>query len=216
MVAFLLVSCGGTDEAKRGVAEFRTRVAQKSYSEIYRAAAAELIQKKWKPEPAPQWVTAVPSQRHTGLVQDFARRLAAKLDLPFVPALRKCRQTDPQKTMQNSPAQLRNLLRAFEIVEAPFSGPASVKGRQPASAEVRQPASAEVRQSAGKKLLQRLSRQLTGIPNPGVKLPPVPVLLVDDVVDSRWTLTLAAVLLQQHGSGPVYPFALAKASLRGS
>lgn len=44
MVAFLLVSCGGTDEAKRGVDEFRTRVAQKSYSEIYRAAAAELRQ----------------------------------------------------------------------------------------------------------------------------------------------------------------------------
>jgi len=39
---------------------------------------------------------------------------------------------------------------------------------------------------------------------------------VDDVVDSRWTLTLAALLLRQHGSGPVYPFALARASLRGS
>jgi len=40
-------------------------------------------------------------------------------------------------------------------------------------------------------------------------------LLVDDMVDSGWTLTLAAVLLRQHGSGPVYPFALAKASPRG-
>ena len=42
-----------------------------------------------------------------------------------------------------------------------------------------------------------------------------PVLLVDDVVDSGWTLTLLSVLLRQHGSGPVYPFALAKASPRG-
>jgi len=42
------------------------------------------------------------------------------------------------------------------------------------------------------------------------------VLLIDDVVDSRWTLTVAAVLLREHGSGPVYPFALAKAALRGS
>ena len=41
------------------------------------------------------------------------------------------------------------------------------------------------------------------------------MLLVDDVVDSGWTLTLLAVMLQQHGSGPVYPFALAKASPRG-
>ena len=42
------------------------------------------------------------------------------------------------------------------------------------------------------------------------------ILLVDDMVDSGWTLTMAAVLLQRHGSGPVYPFALAKASPRGS
>ena len=35
------------------------------------------------------------------------------------------------------------------------------------------------------------------------------VLLVDDVVDSAWTLTLAAVLLRQAGTAAVYPFALA-------
>ena len=38
-----------------------------------------------------------------------------------------------------------------------------------------------------------------------------PVLLVDDMVDSRWTFTVAAWLLQEHGSGPVYPLALALA-----
>jgi len=36
-----------------------------------------------------------------------------------------------------------------------------------------------------------------------------PVLLVDDMVDSGWTLTVAAYLLRSHGSGPVYPLALA-------
>ena len=36
-----------------------------------------------------------------------------------------------------------------------------------------------------------------------------PVLLVDDMVDSGWTLTVAAYLLKRHGSGPVYPLALA-------
>ncbi len=35
------------------------------------------------------------------------------------------------------------------------------------------------------------------------------VLLVDDMVDSRWTLTIIAALLRQAGSGPVLPFALA-------
>ncbi len=36
-----------------------------------------------------------------------------------------------------------------------------------------------------------------------------PVLLVDDMVDSRWTFTMAAALLRRAGSGPVHPFALA-------
>jgi ATP-dependent DNA helicase RecQ len=36
-----------------------------------------------------------------------------------------------------------------------------------------------------------------------------PVLLVDDVVDSAWTLTLASALLKQAGAGAVFPFALA-------
>ena len=39
-----------------------------------------------------------------------------------------------------------------------------------------------------------------------------PVLLIDDMVDSRWTLTVAAWLLRSHGSGEVWPFALALTS----
>jgi ATP-dependent DNA helicase RecQ len=38
--------------------------------------------------------------------------------------------------------------------------------------------------------------------------------LVDDIFDSRWTLTVAGFLIAQHGGGPVYPFALAKAADR--
>ena len=36
-----------------------------------------------------------------------------------------------------------------------------------------------------------------------------PVLLIDDMVDSRWTMTVAAWLLRSHGSGDVFPLALA-------
>jgi ATP-dependent DNA helicase RecQ len=36
-----------------------------------------------------------------------------------------------------------------------------------------------------------------------------PVLLIDDMVDSRWTFTIAAWLLRKHGSGAVFPLALA-------
>lgn len=39
-------------------------------------------------------------------------------------------------------------------------------------------------------------------------VPNAPVLLVDDQVDSRWTFTIAAKLLLEAGSGPVYPYAL--------
>ncbi|WP_156607687.1 RecQ family ATP-dependent DNA helicase [Auraticoccus cholistanensis] len=38
-----------------------------------------------------------------------------------------------------------------------------------------------------------------------------PVLLVDDLCDSRWTLTAAARLLRQHGAPAVLPFTLAQA-----
>ena len=138
------------------------------FSDTLVLASAQLVREKWKPSPAPEWVTFVPSQRHSELVQDFAKRLAASLGLPAVAALRKHGSNPPQKEMQNSATQLRNLLQAFQVAKSRTA------------------------------------------------LPTGPVLLVDDVVDSRWTLTISAILLRQHGSGPVYPFALAKASLRGS
>ncbi len=49
----------------------------------------------------------------------------------------------------------------------------------------------------------------------GKKVPAGVVLLVDDIYDSGWTLTVAAYLLRQAGVGAVYPFAIAKASSRG-
>ena len=46
----------------------------------------------------------------------------------------------------------------------------------------------------------------------GLDVPPGPVLLVDDLVDSRWTMTVAARELRRAGATAVLPFALA---LRG-
>jgi ATP-dependent DNA helicase RecQ len=40
--------------------------------------------------------------------------------------------------------------------------------------------------------------------------PAGPILLVDDVVDSRWTMTVLGDLLLAAGSGPVYPFTVGK------
>jgi ATP-dependent DNA helicase RecQ len=45
-------------------------------------------------------------------------------------------------------------------------------------------------------------------------VPQGPVLLVDDIVDSRWTMTVAGWLLRTHGACAVHPFVLARASGR--
>lgn len=125
-------------------------------------AMAEMIQQRWQPNPAPAWVCCVPSRNHPELVPDFARRLAARLGLPFIDAVIKVKDNRPQKGQQNRFHQCRNLDGAFAI-------------QQP-------------------------------IPNGSV-------LLIDDIVDSGWTLTVIAALLQQAGSGCVYPAALASSSV---
>jgi ATP-dependent DNA helicase RecQ len=125
-------------------------------------ASVRLIRDHWKPDPAPNWITPVPSRRHHTLVPDFARRLASRLGLPLVECIGKVRDTEPQKTRANSFQQAQNLLDAFAVDQA-------------------------------------MAR-------------PEPVLLVDDMVDSRWTFTVLTVLLRKAGSGPVYPFALADSS----
>ncbi|WP_368870671.1 RecQ family ATP-dependent DNA helicase [Proteus mirabilis] len=128
-------------------------------------AMAEMIHQRWQPNPAPQWVCCVPSLNHPELVPDFARRLATRLDLPFVDAVSKVKNNQPQKSQQNRFHQCRNLDGVFAVIQL-------YKGK--------------------------------------------PVLLVDDIVDSGWTLTVIAALLQQAGSGIVYPVALASSSVKDS
>ncbi|MAT50824.1 MAG: ATP-dependent DNA helicase RecG [Porticoccaceae bacterium] len=53
---------------------------------------------------------------------------------------------------------------------------------------------------------------LDGVFSVEQNLPETPVLLVDDVVDSGWTMTILAALLKQQGSGEVYPVALASSA----
>ena len=121
-------------------------------------ACARLV-REWNPQPAPSRVTSIPSLRHPDLVPDFARRLAAALNLTFDVMLEKIDNRPEQKTMANSTQQARNI-----------DGSLAVNAKA-------------------------LSTE--------------PLLLVDDMVDSRWTLTVAAWLLRSHGSGEVFPLALA-------
>ena len=70
----------------------------------------------WSPNPRPAWLTYVPSSRRKELVANFAMRVAARLEVPCVSSLRIVREYPPQKTMQNSAQQLKNLDGAFEVL----------------------------------------------------------------------------------------------------
>jgi ATP-dependent DNA helicase RecQ len=58
------------------------------------------------------------------------------------------------------------------------------------------------------------ARNVLGTLDVAAGIPSGPVLLVDDMIDSGWTLTLAGWLLKRQGSGLVYPFVLARATAR--
>jgi ATP-dependent DNA helicase RecQ len=124
-------------------------------------AACVRLMREWNPQPAPAWVTCIPSLRHTDLVPDFVQRLAVALHLPFHAVLEKTDDQPEQKSMANSTQQARNIDGSLRVI---------------------------------------------------ARVVPIgPVLLVDDMVDSRWTFTVAAWLLRSHGSGDVWPLALGQA-----
>jgi ATP-dependent DNA helicase RecQ len=73
------------------------------------------------------------------------------------------------------------------------------------------PALEKVRDTAEQKAMHNSAQQaanLVGSLAISRPIPPGPCLLVDDMVDSRWTFTVAAWLLREHGAGPVFPLAL--------
>ena len=57
---------------------------------------------------------------------------------------------------------------------------------------------------------QRLAAVWSAFEPPAFPVPGGPVLLVDDVIDSGWTATVAARLLRRAGASAVLPFALAQ------
>jgi ATP-dependent DNA helicase RecQ len=58
---------------------------------------------------------------------------------------------------------------------------------------------------------QRLAAVWNAFDEPDFTLPDGPVLLVDDLLDTGWTMTVAARLLRRAGASAVLPFALAQA-----
>lgn len=96
---------------------------------------------------------------------------------------------------------------------ADFARRLAVALRLPFKAVVRQ-----VRPTHAQKMMQNSYQQARNRVNAFVIEPwegmSQAVLLVDDMVDSQWTFTVIAALLQQAGSGVVFPFALAMTASR--
>ncbi|MGI2201623.1 RecQ family ATP-dependent DNA helicase [Shewanella baltica] len=63
----------------------------------------------------PAWITYIPSPRHPNLVKDFAHKLALALNVPCMDSLFIQEVKPPQKTMENSFHQSKNLDGAFGI-----------------------------------------------------------------------------------------------------
>ena len=78
-------------------------------------ACADLLG-RWRPDPAPEWVTAVPSRRSGALVPDFAQRLADMLGLPYVTLLERVGDNPPQREMANSAQQVANVRGQFRVI----------------------------------------------------------------------------------------------------
>ena len=79
-------------------------------------ACVDMIKNNWNMEPFPQWVTFVPSLRREELVKSFAQRLANKLGLPCIEAIKKVKDTPQQKSMENSYFQCKNAYDGFEVI----------------------------------------------------------------------------------------------------
>jgi len=134
------------------------RLRDGRYDDRLVRAAVELIRGEWQPDPAPAWVTWVPSNRRPALVADLAHRIAAGLGLPAVEAVMIQAETPSQRSRNNSVQQATNALEAYSVGDVPQTGP---------------------------------------------------VLLVDGMVHSQWTLTVTGMLLRAAGVESVHPFALA-------
>jgi ATP-dependent DNA helicase RecQ len=75
------------------------------------------------------------------------------------------------------------------------------------------PVVGKVRECAPQAEMSNTSQQAANVAGAFALRGPVadgPVLLVDDLIDSRWTITTIGGLLREAGSGPVLPIALAR------
>lgn len=110
------------------------------------------------------YVAYIPSLNKPELVKSFAQRVSKKLNIPCLDIIEKTKKTRPQKELENSAYQCKNVFDGFSVKENCFNRD---------------------------------------------------ILLIDDIVDSKWTLTVCGYMLREKGAGLVYPFAIASTSGMG-
>ena len=149
----------------------------------------------------PPWGRAVAEDKQNGHFRDDLVRAAAEL-------LRERWQPAPPPTWVTCvPSRMRPLLvpdyaaRLARMLDLPF---------EETVVKVRDNEEQKTQQNR-----HHQCRNLDGVFAIKGTVRPGPVLLVDDVADSGWTLTVISVLLRRAGSGPVWPLALASASMAG-
>lgn len=131
---------------------------KKAFPDDLLEAVLDMIE-DWNPQPKPEYLTFIPSCRHFRLISDFANKLAECLDIPYRETLSINKGYLPQKSMENSAHQLKNLDGVFKVI------PENILSN--------------------------------------------PCFLLDDIVDSRWTFTVAGYLLKQNKATEIFPIALA-------
>ena len=128
---------------------FKGKQDQTFSDELIKASIDEVLNmNSWIERQHITHLCCVPSTNNRNLVPEFAKKIASQLNLPFVNCVIKTKDNKPQKTMENTFWQKRNLDGAFSV-------------------------------------------NVDEIPENSN------FLLVDDIVDSRWTLTIIGALLKR-------------------
>jgi len=92
----------------------RERKTASRYSSRLIKAVYKMIE-RWRPNPFPEWITIVPPRRPTRHVHDLAHALAARLGLPYIPAVERIRENRPQSEMKNDIQRAANVANVFKV-----------------------------------------------------------------------------------------------------
>ncbi|WP_308465729.1 RecQ family ATP-dependent DNA helicase [Rathayibacter soli] len=160
---------------------------------LLNACARALGEWNWATRPIA--VVSVPSRSRPQLVGSLAAGLAALGRLPYLGSLEPAAGGPSGGPGGNSAYRLASVWERLIVPNGMRAALAAINATPAARSDLLEPP----RPDSADLLVGFVPTE-----------PPGPVLLIDDLADSRWTLTIAARALRDAGSGPVLPFTLAQ------